>query len=101
MRLFNEAEAGVEEAHEYEPITVASHSRRKRGRKPLPDSLPRVDVEHDLSEEEKICGCGEEMDRIGQEISEQLDIILAMVQVIRHIRYKYACKKCLVFPLPF
>jgi len=53
-----------------------------------------VDVEHDLSEEEKICGCGEEMDRIGQEISEQLDIIPATVQVIRHIRYKYACKKC-------
>ena len=32
------------------------------------------------------------MSRIGQETSEQLDVIPAKVQVIRHIRYKYACK---------
>ena len=32
--------------------------------------------------------------RIGEEISEQLDYIPARMQVIRNIRYKYACKNC-------
>jgi transposase len=34
------------------------------------------------------------MSRIGQDESEKLDIIPAKIQVIRHIRYKYACKQC-------
>jgi len=34
------------------------------------------------------------MSRIGEDVSEKLDIIPAKIQVIRHIRYKYACKGC-------
>jgi transposase len=99
LALFNEAEDTSDKdpsAEDDEPdtIIVPAHSRKKRGRKPLPDHLPRVTVEHDLSEEEKVCGCGAKLDRIGDEVSEKLDIIPAKVQVIRHIRYKYACKKC-------
>jgi transposase len=95
MRLFNEAEADVEEqAAEAESITVPEHQRRKRGRKPLPESLPRVRVEHDLPEAEKTCGCGCQLTRIGEEISEQLDIIPAQVRVIQHVRSKYACRGC-------
>ncbi len=47
---------------------------------------------HDLSEEEKACGCS--LSRIGKETSEQLDIIPAKIQVIRNICLKYACRKC-------
>lgn len=75
-------------------ITVASHRRKKRGRKPLPDHLPRVDIIHDLTEAEKMCDCGHQMSRIGQEQCEKLDYIPAKIQVLRHIRYKYACKHC-------
>ena len=50
-----------------ERVVIPSHSRRKRGRKPLPDHLPRVDVIHDLSDDEKLCACGHLMSRIGQE----------------------------------
>ena len=82
------ADADTEERQ----ITVASHSRKKRGRKPLPDHLPRVDIIHDLTEAEKMCDCGHQMSRIGQEKCEKLDYIPAKVQVLRHIRYKYACK---------
>jgi transposase len=32
--------------------------------------------------------------RIGEEVSEKLDIVPAKVRVIRNIRPKYACKKC-------
>lgn len=77
-----------------EEITVPSHKRKKRGRKPLPESLPRVDVVHDVPEEEKRCGCGCEKSRIGEEVSEQLEIQPARFRVLRHIRYKYACKNC-------
>jgi transposase len=96
MRLFNEAEAQAEEtpADEDETVTVPEHQRRKRGRKPLPASLPRVRVEHDLPETQKTCDCGCQLTRIGEEISEQLDIIPAQVRVIQHVRSKYACKGC-------
>lgn len=75
-------------------ITVPEHTRKKRGRKPLPDDLPREDVEHDLPEEEKICSCGTTLSCIGQEVSEKLDYVPAKLKVKRHIRYKYACKGC-------
>ncbi|MCP4552969.1 MAG: IS66 family transposase [Bacteroidetes bacterium] len=73
---------------------VTSHTRKKKGRKPLPANLPRIEVIHELSEEERQCGCGCLKTYSGQEVSEQLDFIPAKVQVIQNIRYKYACKNC-------
>lgn len=75
-------------------IVIPAHKRKKRGRKPLPDHLPRVEVVHDLSEEEKVCACGAALTRIGEDKCEKLDYIPAKVRVIRHIRPKYACKSC-------
>ena len=73
---------------------VPAHTRKQGGRKPLPEDLPRVEVIHDIPSEEKICGCGHELSRIGEEVLEQLDIVPAKLQVIRHIRPKYACRHC-------
>lgn len=94
--LFDEpAEEVSGESEQKEPLVeVPAYTRTKRGRKPLPADLPRVEVIHDLGEEEKVCGCGCKMERIGEDASEQLDIIPAKMQVIRHVRYKYACKAC-------
>jgi transposase len=96
--LFDEAEATASETPSKESadedIHVPGHSRKKKGRKPLPEQLPRVEVIHDLEDEEKECGCGNSMSRIGEDVSEKLDIIPAQIQVIRNIRYKYACKVC-------
>ena len=76
-------------------IKVTAHQRRRAGRKPLPAHLPRVEVIHDLPEDEQICAeDGHRLHRIGEEISEQLDIIPAKIRVIRHIRPKYACRHC-------
>ena len=75
-------------------IVIAAHERKRRGRKPLPKDLPRVDVIHDLSEEQKQCACGAHLSRIGNEVCEKLDYIPARLRVERHIRYKYACKSC-------
>ena len=75
-------------------VTVEAHDRKKPGRKPLPLELPRVEIIHDLPEEEKTCACGCALSRIGEEVSEQLDVVPAKVQVLRHIRPKYACRAC-------
>lgn len=77
-----------------EEVEVKPHTRAKTGRKPFSEDLPRQRVEHDIPEEEKVCACGAYMDRIGEEISEQLDIVPAIVQVIQHVRPKYACSSC-------
>ncbi len=94
LSLFDMPEPELPILEETETLTVGGHTRKKRGRKPLPAELPRLDVVHELSEEERHCNCGCLKDRIGQEVSEQLDYIPAKVRVIRNIRYKYACKHC-------
>jgi len=103
--MFNEAETAVESAPDTDDeILVPAHKRKKRGRKPLPDNLPRVDVIHDLPESERHCDHdGRLLTEIDEVISEQLDIIPAKIQVIRHIRKKYACTcgQCIkTAPLP-
>ena len=95
LQLFDEAESCVAETSEKDDdLVIAEHKRKKPKRKPLPEDLPRQEVIHDLPPEEKICACGAELSRIGQEVSEKLDIVPAKIRVIRHIRYKYACKCC-------
>lgn len=94
IHLFNEAEADAEVNGPTldEDINVPAHTRKKSGRKKLPDTLPRVDVIHTLSEEERRCPHdGKPLAEIGAVISEQLDIVPARIQVIRHIRTQYAC----------
>jgi transposase len=96
-RLFDEAERGDEEQRPELPeptVEVAAHSRAKRGRRPLPANLPREEVLHDIPEQEKICSCGQRLVRIGEETSEQVEIIPQQIKVIRHVRPKYACKNC-------
>jgi len=96
--LFDEAESeevdeeAVKQADK--EISVAQHTRKKNGRKPLPECLERVKKEYDLEGSEKQCACGHELSRIGEELSEQLEFIPAKVCVIQHVRYKYACKQC-------
>jgi transposase len=73
---------------------VRPHTRTKRGRKPLPDTLEREEVLLDIPEEDKHCGCGHDLIRIGEEVSEKLTIIPARFIVTRYIRPKYACRTC-------
>lgn len=77
-----------------EAVEVKPHTRKRGKRLHLPANLPRVDIVHDIDEQEKICHCGAALERIGEEASEKLDIIPAVIQVVRHIRPKYSCKKC-------
>jgi transposase len=95
--LFDEIgiELTEEDKNDDTQVEVKSHKRKKNSsRKPLPAELPREVIEHDIKDEEKICTCGCELSRIGQEISEQLKYIPPKLWVLQHIRYKYACKPC-------
>ncbi|MCK4415239.1 MAG: IS66 family transposase, partial [Candidatus Eisenbacteria sp.] len=107
LRLFLKSDESMEteEAETENAVTVKEHRRRKCGRRPLPASLPRIDVIHDLSDEEKICpNDGETLRKIGEETSEQLSYIPATMRVLRHVRFKYACPRCedgvKIAPLP-
>ena len=104
-RLFDEAEAlalSSTEAQDMAPVPPASapadqpagqkSSKPVRGkRSPLPIDLPRVDMIHDIAEDQRTCPCGTPMVEIGQDISEQLDIVPMQVRVLRHIRKRYGC----------
>lgn len=69
--------------------------KKGHGRRRIPPDLPRIRIEHDLSDAEKICPCcGESLAAIGEETSEQLDYEPASLFVCVHARKKYACKKC-------
>ena len=67
-------------------------SRSKPKRQALPDHLKRV--EHHHEPQNTTCECGQTMVRIGEDVSERLDIIPAEFFVHRHIRGKWACKCC-------
>lgn len=103
--LFNEIEdsAQSEEEERQAKIDVAllfvqEHTRKRPGRRRLPVNLPRREILHDLSEEEKTCPLhGASFPRIGEDVSERLHIIPMQVEVERHVRTKYGqcpiCKK--------
>ena len=69
--------------------------RRQPKRQALPAHLPRIDQR--IEPENTHCPephCGRAMVRIGEDISERLDIIPAQFFVQRQIRGKWACKCC-------
>ena len=78
----------------FSEVTSQKKSRRN-GRKPLPKDLPRERIEHNPAEEDMICeGCGCRKQRIGEEVTEELDYVPASFVVREHVRGKYACKSC-------
>ena len=54
LSLFDEAEQAVEEhkPQTFEEACAPASTRRKRGRRPIPADLPRVEIIHDLPESE-------------------------------------------------
>jgi len=65
---------------------------RKPRRQPLPENLRRVEHRHEP--ESTQCACGAAMVRVGEDVSEKLDIIPAEFFVHRHIYGKWACRCC-------
>ena len=58
----------------------------------LPAHLPRRDVPHEPAD--TTCGCGQAMQRIGEDVAEKLDYQPGVFTVERHVRGKWVCKCC-------
>jgi transposase len=67
------------------------HKQQPR-REVLPPELPRREVRHEP--DSTVCGCGCQMKRVGQDVTEKLDYQPGVFSVERHIRGKWACAKC-------
>ena len=103
-RLFDEAEVLAQASIEAQDVATLpgmtppasaddkQANKPPRGkRRPLPTNLQRLDVIHDVPENQRRCPCGTPMVEIGQDVSEQLDIVPMQVRVLRHIRKRYGC----------
>ena len=78
---------------------VVAPTKRRGKRKPLPADLPRIEVIHELPEHELTCACGCRKHTIGEETSEQLEIVPMQIRVIKHIRKIYGCRGCETAPV--
>jgi transposase len=70
-------------------------TRHQPKRAALPAELPRVDMCHEP--DTTVCntaGCGCQLKRIGEDVSEKLDYTPGVFTVERHIRGKWACAHC-------
>jgi len=73
------------------PIKPRQKPRRNIGA--LPKHLPRCEVV--LEPDTTACPCCEgRLHRIGEDVSEVLDVIPAILRVLRTVRPKYACRSC-------
>ena len=86
-------EAEVEQQSAALAPNPPQRQRPRAGRQPLPAHLPRIEHRHEP--ESCLCGeCGQGLTKIGEDISEQLDVEPARFFVHRHIRPQYACRAC-------
>ena len=106
-RLFGNAATPATAAapDDEEPDPPPRRRKRHKGRRPLPDSLPRETHEIHPPENERTCSeCGTAKVIFGQDVTEELEVVPAKFFVNRYVRYKYACRQCQghvsVGPLP-
>lgn len=77
------------------PTDSAEPTKPGHGRRKLPTDLPRVRIDHDLSEAEKLCPCCQTLRvKVGEEVTEQLDYRPASLFVVERHRAKYLCRVC-------
>ena len=68
-------------------------ARRKRGHKALPAHLVRIE-RHILPDNLDCACCRGTLHLIGEDTSEALDWVPAIIRVIRTVRPRYACRQC-------
>ncbi|MBK9142758.1 MAG: IS66 family transposase [Candidatus Melainabacteria bacterium] len=77
-------------------LSIAPEEKSRGGGRTAPQSaIAEKVIEHELSQEERLCpDCSIKRGVIGFEVSCQLDIIKAMLQRLKHIQFRYACPGC-------
>ena len=71
----------------------ASFTRKRPARKPFPEHLPRERV---IEPGPKACLCcgGSRLRKLGEDITETLEVIPRQWKVIQHVREKFSCRDC-------
>ena len=86
--------AGAEETERADPTMRKERpAKRRTNRGSLPPHLPRAEMVVDIEDHSCPC-CGNGLHRIGEDVSERLDIVPAQLRVIVVRRPKYACRAC-------
>ena len=75
-----------------EKIAVAPFERRRPARRPLPEHLPRERV---IYPSPSACPCcGGTLHKLGEDVTETLELIPRRWKVIQHVREKLSCRSC-------
>ena len=77
-----------------EPLTeaVQAFTRRKPARRPLPEHLPRERVVHPAPSSCPCCGGG--LHKLGEDVTEMLELVPRQWKVVQHVREKFSCRSC-------
>jgi transposase len=87
------AAAGEDEAKaETTGIQVQGFTRRK-SRRNFPDHLPRRRIVHPAPASCPCCG-GTKLSKIGEDVTETLDVVPRQLFVTEHVREKFSCRAC-------
>ena len=86
--------SGLAEAEGATPAERAAWvAKRRTNRGSLPAHLPRIESMVDIESRTCPC-CSGTLHRIGEDVSERLDIVPAQVRVVVIRRPRYACRSC-------
>jgi len=66
----------------------------RQGRRPLPESLPRRDVEHLPAAGCACQACGGALRKVGEDVTEILEYRPGRFEVVRHVRPAFSCRVC-------
>ena len=83
--------------------TVAAFTRKRPSRRPLPEHLPRERVVEAAPTTCACCG-GKRLAKLGEDITETLEVVPRTWKVIQHVREKFTCRDCEAIsqaPAPF
>ena len=78
-------------ADEANALTVKNKANKPK-RRPLPDHLPMIRIDHEPASTQCTCGC--QLRRIGEDVSEKLNFRPAQFYKEQHVRGKWVCDQC-------
>ena len=88
------AAGGADNGEDETSSSPAPEKARRRGRKPLPEDLPRRDVEHLPAEGCACQACGGALRKVGENVTEILVYRPGRFEVVRHVRPAFSCRSC-------
>src|ERR1700694_1727974 len=97
------AAAGEAKAEAERANPVQGHMRRRQTRRNCPEHLPRRRIVHPAPTCCPCCG-GNKLSKIGEDITETLDVVPRQWFVTEHVREKFSCRSCETIsqpPAPF